>query len=91
MNTAELQPHHDPEGNWIAFLFGAAFNILANFKLFFLLDYTLQAIVGGIICLGFKILGDILSPLWEKHRDRMKEFGKRKIKSFKIRKNKNHD
>jgi hypothetical protein len=45
-------------------LFGAVFNLLSNVKLTLLLDYALQAFVGGLICLAFKILGDILSPLW---------------------------
>ena len=50
-------------GNGIAFLFGAVFNLLSNVNLSFLLDYTLQAIVGGIICLAFKIIADVFSPL----------------------------
>ena len=78
-------------GNGIAFLFGAVFNLLANVNLMFLLDYTLQAIVGGIICLGFKVLGDILSPLWQKHKDRVTDFAKlRKVKGFKLRGKKRH-
>jgi hypothetical protein len=44
MNTAINQNHG--MGNGIAFLFGAAFNLLANVNLLFLLDYALQAIVG---------------------------------------------
>jgi hypothetical protein len=91
MNTTELHQHHDPGGNWFAFLFGAAFNLLSNVKLSFLLDYTFQAIVGGIVCLGFKILGDILSPLWERHKEKMRTFRKEKMKSFKIRKRKSDD
>ncbi|MBK8292749.1 MAG: hypothetical protein IPK96_19260 [Flammeovirgaceae bacterium] len=43
MDTAINQNHG--MGNGIAFLFGAAFNLLANVNLFFLLDYALQAIV----------------------------------------------
>ena len=64
MNTAINQNHGT--GNGIAFLFGAAFNLLANVNLLFLLDYALQAIVGGIICLAFKIIADVFSPLWLK-------------------------
>ena len=63
-------------GNGIAFLFGAAFNLLANVNLFFLLDYALQAIVGGVICLVFKIIADVFSPLWQKHKDRVSDFAK---------------
>ena len=89
MNTTEINQNHG-SGNWIAFVFGAAFNLLSNVKLLFLLDYAVQAIVGGIICLAFKIIGDILSPLWEKHKERVKDFTNvRKIKGFKIRKRKN--
>lgn len=73
-------------------MFGAVFNLLGNVNLMFLLDYALQAVVGGIICLAFKVLGDVLSPLWEKHKERVKDFTKmRKIRGFKIRKKKRHD
>ncbi len=73
-------------------MFGAVFNLLGNVNLTFLLDYALQAVVGGIICLAFKVLGDVLSPLWEKHKERVKDFTKmRKIRGFKIRKKKRHD
>ncbi len=76
-------------GNGIAFLFGAVFNLLANVKLLFLLDYTLQAIVGGIICLGFKVLGDVLSPLWQKHKDKVQDFASlRKVRRLKFAKRK---
>ena len=63
-------------GNGIAFLFGAIFNLLGNVNLSFFLDYALQAIVGGIICLAFKIIGDVFSPLWQKHKERVKDFAK---------------
>lgn len=87
MNT-EINQNHG-SGNWIAFLFGAAFNLLGNVNLLFLLDYALQAIVGGIICLAFKILGDVLSPLWEKHKERVKKFTRvGKIKGFKLKRRK---
>jgi hypothetical protein len=92
MNAAELNQNHGSGGNWIAFVFGAVFNLLANVKLTFMLDYALQAVVGGIICLAFKILGDVFSPLWERHKARVKDFAKlRKIKGLKIRKKKLHD
>jgi hypothetical protein len=61
-------------GNWIAFLFGAIFNLLGNVDMAIVTDYVVQAVVGGIICLMFKIIGDILSPLWLKHRDKIKSF-----------------
>jgi hypothetical protein len=57
-----LTPSHQWEaGNWLAFFFGAIFNLFADIEPRFLLDYTLQAIVGGIVCLGFKLLGDYIS------------------------------
>jgi len=65
--NAEVNQNHG-SGNWIAFLFGAVFNLLGHVKLLFLLNYALQAVVGGIICLAFKILGDVFNPLWEKHK-----------------------
>lgn len=58
--------HSNGSGNWIAFLFGAMFNILANFDLHYAIDYAAQALFGGFICLVFKILGDVLSPLLKK-------------------------
>lgn len=89
MNTAINQNHG--MGNGIAFLFGAAFNLLANVNLLFLLDYALQAIVGGIICLAFKIISDVFSPLWQKHKDRVKDFAKlKKVKGLKLRRKKPH-
>jgi hypothetical protein len=84
MNTAINQNHG--MGNGIAFLFGAAFNLLANVNLLFLLDYALQAIVGGIICLAFKIIADVFSPLWLKHKERVKDFTKlKKVRGIKLR------
>lgn len=92
MNGAEVNQNHGPGGNWIAFMFGAVFNLLANVQLTWLLDYALQAAVGGIVCLAFKVLGDVLSPLWERHKERVKEFTRMgKIRGFKIRKKKRHD
>jgi len=79
-------------GNGIAFLFGAAFNLLANVNLLFLLDYALQAIVGGIICLAFKIIADVFSPLWQKHKDRVKDFAElKRVKGLKLRRKKRND
>jgi len=79
-------------GNGIAFLFGAAFNLLANVNLLFLLDYALQAIVGGIICLAFKIIADVFSPLWQKHKDRVKDFAKlKRVRGLKLRRKKRND
>ena len=90
MNATINQNHG--MGNGIAFLFGAVFNLLANVNLFFLLDYTMQAIVGGVICLAFKILGDILSPLWQKQKERVKNFARlKKAKSLRLKRKKSHN
>lgn len=86
--NAEINQNYG-SGNWIAFLFGAAFNLLANVNLIFLFDYAMQAIVGGIICLAFKIIADVLSPLWEKHKERVKDFSK--INRIKSRRKKRND
>ena len=84
--------HNQGMGNVIAFLFVAAFNLLANVNLLFLLDYALQAIVGGIICLAFKIIADVFSPLWQKHKDRVKDFAKlKRVKGLKLRRKKRND
>jgi len=79
-------------GNGIAFLFGAIFNLLSNVNLSFFIDYALQAIVGGIICLAFKIIGDVLSPLWQKHKEKVKDFTKlSKVKGLRLRRKKRND
>lgn len=85
METTTTQTNGSGGGNWIAFVFGAVFNILSNVNLAFLVDYVLQAVVGGIICLAFKIIGDVLSPLWMRHKAKVKEFAQ--IKSLKRVKN----
>lgn len=60
MHFTSQDPHWQA-GNWLAFLFGATFNVVAELAPRFLLDYALQAIVGGIICLCFKLLGDYIA------------------------------
>jgi hypothetical protein len=55
-------------GNWLAFLFGAVFNLFADIAPRVLLDYTLQAVVGGIVCLCFKLLGDYISDHKKRRR-----------------------
>lgn len=51
----------DTSNNISVFLFGAILNILAAVDYASLLDYSVKAIVGGLIWLGFKILGEMLS------------------------------
>lgn len=53
----------DGAGNWIAFLFGAAFNLATHMIDSGPASYIVHAIAGGIICLGFKMVGDLLTPL----------------------------
>lgn len=70
MHFASQDPHWET-GNWLAFLFGATFNLFAELAPRFLLDYTLQAIVGGIVCLCFKLLGDYITVLKNRnHKNR---------------------
>ncbi len=59
MNTQINQ--HQTSGNTVAFLFGAIFNILANTDYGSMVDYTLKAVIGGVIWLLFKIIGDYIS------------------------------
>ncbi|SKC47366.1 hypothetical protein [Ohtaekwangia koreensis] len=87
MNTTTTNYHAG--SNWIAFLFGAVFNVLPHIDLTFLIDYILQAIVGGLICLGFKILGDILSPLWLKQKQKVRNFTR--ARKIRISKRRSHD
>lgn len=54
---------HDSAGNWIAFLFGATFNVVTHAIDSGPLSYVVHAIAGGIICLMFKMIGDLFTPL----------------------------
>jgi len=49
-------------GNWIAFLFGVIFNVFANFDLQYAINHALYALLGGLVCLAFKILADAFTP-----------------------------
>ena len=44
--------------NFSVFLLGAILNILAAVDYVSLVDYSLKAIIGGIIWVGFKIISD---------------------------------
>ena len=55
MNTSSTQ------NNISIFLLGAILNILAAVDYVSLVDYSLKAILGGIIWLGFKILAEHLT------------------------------
>ena len=54
---------HDSAGNWIAFLFGATFNIVTHVIDSGPASYLVHAIAGGIICLVFKMIGDLFAPV----------------------------
>ncbi|MEJ1237920.1 hypothetical protein WBG78_07325 [Chryseolinea sp. T2] len=54
---------HDSAGNWIAFLFGATFNIVTHVIDSGPASYLVHAIAGGIICLIFKMIGDLFAPV----------------------------
>ena len=61
-----MQHNHsfnDSAGNWIAFLFGATFNIVTHMLDSGPTSYLVHAIAGGIICLLFKLIGDLFTPL----------------------------
>ncbi len=53
----------DSAGNWIAFLFGVTFNIVTHVIESGPASYFIHAVAGGIICLLFKMLGDLFTPL----------------------------
>lgn len=59
MNTTQVD---SGKGNWIAFLFGAIFNLLGSVNMTLIVDSAVQAVVGGIVVLLFKILGDYFDP-----------------------------
>lgn len=66
LDISGMQSHntfYDSSGNWIAFLFGATFNIVTHMIESGPASYLVHAIAGGIVCLGFKLLGDLFTPL----------------------------
>ena len=67
MNITSQDPQWEA-GNWLAFLFGAVFNLFADVAPSALLEYTFQAVVGGIVCLGFKLLGDYINAKKKRRR-----------------------
>ena len=56
MNT-EIQQNQGA-GNWIAFLLGAIFNVLASIISSQLLEHALIALIGGVIWLLFQVLAN---------------------------------
>ncbi len=49
---------HGKENHLSVFLLGAILNILAAIDYTSLIDYSLKAVIGGIIWLGFKMAGE---------------------------------
>jgi hypothetical protein len=59
----ETQIHpNNSAGNGIAFLFGVMFNLMTNVHDPRTTSYLLHAVAGGLICLFFKMLGDLFTP-----------------------------
>jgi CDP-diglyceride synthetase len=66
MHICAMQNNHtfnDSAGNWIAFVFGATFNLVTHTLDSGPASYLVHAIAGGIICLLFKLIGDLFTPL----------------------------
>jgi hypothetical protein len=57
MNT-EINQNQRRSGNWIAFLVGAVFNVMASIDFNRLLDYVLIALIGGVTWLLIHILAN---------------------------------
>lgn len=55
--------------NLSVFLLGAILNILAAVDFASLLDYSVKAFAGGLIWLGFKIVGDIVTASMSKKKE----------------------
>lgn len=56
MNT-DIQ-HNQGTGNWVAFLLGAIFNVLASINFNMLLEHAIIAVIGGVIWLIFQIIAN---------------------------------
>ena len=55
--------------NFSVFLVGAILNILAGVDYVSLLDYSLKAIIGGAIWLGFKMVGEYFTVRIQNNKD----------------------
>lgn len=52
---------NNTNNNITIFLLGGILNVLAAVDYTSLLDYSLKAVIGGIIWVGFKLLGEYLT------------------------------
>ncbi|MGC3944815.1 MAG: hypothetical protein QM762_09900 [Chryseolinea sp.] len=73
---------HDSGGNWIAFLFGVTFNIVTHIIDPGPASYIVHAIAGGIVCLMFKLIGDLFTPMVLRIGRRLSQWIENKIDSF---------
>jgi hypothetical protein len=60
----QLQQHG--QGNGIAFLFGVIVQMIASLNFTPTWEFVLHSLFGGLVCLFFKLLGDLLSPLLQR-------------------------
>jgi hypothetical protein len=51
------------DGNLAVFFYGAIFNIIANVESVSFGEYAIKAVIGGLVWIAFKLLGD-----WMAHR-----------------------
>jgi hypothetical protein len=65
MNTEINQ--NSGAGNWVAFLFGAVFNLIVSLDLTSHLDYGVRMLIAGLLWLFFKRFNDYL----ERRADRV--------------------
>jgi hypothetical protein len=70
MNTTQT---NYGSGNTVAFLFGAVFNLLANTDYSSLIDYSVKAIIGGVVMMLFKLLSDYISRKLFPKKKRLKD------------------
>jgi hypothetical protein len=61
--------YHYSDSNTTVFLLGAVLNILASTEWTSLLDYTIKAIIGGIVWLIFKVISNYISHKFIKKGD----------------------
>ncbi len=54
------------QNNFTVFLLGAILNILAAVDYSSLIDYSIKAVIGGLIWLGFKMAGEIITARMNK-------------------------
>ena len=71
MNGEATTPN--TQSNLSIFLFGAILNVLAALDYVSMVDYSIKAILGGIIWLAFKVAGDYLGERFENKKRKEKK------------------